>query len=268
MPLTLVPTPIGNLEDITLRGIRVLKEADLIACEDTRTSSTLLKRYEVNKPLISLHEHNEKDRLQRLIQALREGKKLAVISDAGTPGISDPGYLLLKAAMEEGLELDVLPGPSALLPALLLSGLMPHPFVFCGFPPEKSGQRQKFFESLLLQPYTMVFYVSPHKAERQIEEMRAIWGERKAALVREISKIYQEAIRGIFSEILDRLALGLKGEMVLVVEGYSGEQSMEDWRKTADILLEEGLSAKSVVEELVRHYSLPKNEVKAYVLNK
>lgn len=212
--MTLVPTPIGNLEDITLRALRVLDEADLIACEDTRTSGVLLKRHAIVRPLVSLHDHNERDRSPQLLRALQEGKRVALISDAGTPGLSDPGYLLLKTALEAGIEVDVLPGPSALLPALLLSGLVPHPFVFYGFPPEKLGQRKKLFTSLCLQPYTMVFYVSPHKAERQIEEMRAIWGDRQGALVREISKIYQEAIRGTLSDILRRLAAGLKGEMV------------------------------------------------------
>ncbi len=266
MPLTLGPTPIGNLEDITLRALRVLKEADMIACEDTRTSSVFLRRYNISKPLLSLHLHNEKERTDRLMASLSEGKKIAVISDAGTPGISDPGYLLLRAAMEAGFEVDVLPGPSALLPALLLSGLPPHPFLFYGFPPEKPGQRQKLFESLRLLPHTMVFYVSPHKADRQIAQMLELWGDRKAALVREISKIYQESIPGTLSDIEKRLAQGVKGEMVLVVEGYGAEASSDAWKGLADGLNEEGQSAKSIVEEVVRRYGIPKNEAKAYVM--
>ena len=129
MPLTLVPTPIGNLEDITLRALRVLRNADLIACEDTRTSSVLLRRYHIAAPLVPFHLHNEKECLPRLMEALRAGKSVAVVSDAGTPGVSDPGWILLRSALDEGLEADVLPGPSALLPALLLSGLTPHPFL-------------------------------------------------------------------------------------------------------------------------------------------
>lgn len=266
MPLTLVPTPIGNLEDITLRALRVLKDADIIACEDTRTSGYLLKRYAVLKPLLSLHDHNEKDRSRQLMQALHDGKKVAVISDAGTPGVSDPGYIILRMALEEGIEVDVLPGPSALLPALMLSGLAPQPFIFCGFPPEKQGQRKKLFQALELQPYTMIFYISPHKAERHILEMLELWGERKAALVREISKIYQEALRGTFSYLTERLAAGLKGEMVLVVEGFCKEEDSDIWQEAAKAMLQEGCSPRSVVEEVVRRYGVPKNEVKAYAL--
>ena len=143
MPLTLVPTPIGNLEDITLRALRVLLDADVIACEDTRTSSVLLKRYAITgKPLVSLHLYNERERTRHLLELLAEGKNVAVVSDAGTPGISDPGFFLLRDALEAGFDADILPRPAALLPALLLSGLPPQPFVFCGFPPEKPGQRK------------------------------------------------------------------------------------------------------------------------------
>jgi 16S rRNA (cytidine1402-2'-O)-methyltransferase len=274
MPLTLVPTPIGNLEDVTLRALRVLREADVIACEDTRTSGVFLRRYRIAKPrvetpLVSLHLHNEKERTEDLLAALAEGKNVAVISDAGTPGISDPGYLLFRRAMDAGYEVDVLPGPSALLPAVVLSGLPPHPFLFYGFPPEKPGQRKKLFASLASQPYTMVFYVSPHKADRQIEEMIELWGDRNAALVREISKIYQESIRGPLSEISARLATGVKGEMVLVVEGkIEGGQDSEVWKERAEKLLDEGYSVKSAAREIARDYDVPKNAVKEFLLYK
>ncbi|MDR2137817.1 MAG: 16S rRNA (cytidine(1402)-2'-O)-methyltransferase [Synergistaceae bacterium] len=270
MPLTLVPTPIGNLEDITLRALRVLRESDLIACEDTRTSGVLLRRYEIAKPLVSLHLYNEQERTERLLKELAEGKNVAVISDAGTPGISDPGYLLFRRALEEGYAVDVLPGPSALLPALILSGLPPHPFLFYGFPPEKPGARKKLFVSLAHQPYTMVFYVSPHKAERQIVEMMEAWGDRRAALVREISKIHQEALRGPLSEIAARLGQGVKGEMVLVAEGAGLESTADEtdaWKKRAEALLEEGHSVKTAVQEIVSRYDVPKNQVKEFLLN-
>ncbi|MDR1731041.1 MAG: 16S rRNA (cytidine(1402)-2'-O)-methyltransferase [Synergistaceae bacterium] len=267
MPLTLVPTPIGNLEDITLRALRVLKEADLIACEDTRTSSILLKRYDISKPLISLHLFNEKERTERLAAALREGKKVAVISDAGTPGISDPGWLLLRAALDEGFETDVLPGPSALLPAVLLSGLNPQPFLFYGFPPEKTGARKKLFTSLEPLPYTLVFYLSPHKAERQIAEMMEAWGDRPAALVREISKIHQESIRGLLSEIAARLEAGVKGELVLVIEGgKEEEEDPEAWRRRAKEMQEAGGYAKEIAQEISSRYNIPRNIVKEFLL--
>ncbi|MDR1875567.1 MAG: 16S rRNA (cytidine(1402)-2'-O)-methyltransferase [Synergistaceae bacterium] len=266
MPLTLVPTPIGNLEDITLRALRVLKEADLIACEDTRTSSVLLKRYHIVKPLISLHRYNEKERTARLVAALGEGKRVAVISDAGTPGISDPGFLLLQAARSAGFEVDVLPGPSALLPAVLLSGLPPHPFVFCGFPPEKPGARKKFFASLAPLSYTLIFYVSPHKADRQLAGMIESWGDRPAALVREISKVYQEAVRGTLSGIAARLEEGLKGEMVLVVAGKEQDAS-DDWRERARELRAGGRFAREIAEEIAELYNVPKNAVKEFLMN-
>jgi 16S rRNA (cytidine1402-2'-O)-methyltransferase len=267
MPLTLVPTPIGNLEDITLRALRVLRESDLIACEDTRTSGVLLKRYEIVKPLVSLHKHNEQGCTEHLLRELAEGKNVAVISDAGTPGISDPGYLLLRRALEEGYEADVLPGPSALLPAVILSGLPPHPFLFYGFPPEKPGARKKLFASLARQTCPMVFYVSPHKAERQTAEMIEAWGDRKAALMRELTKIHQEAVRGSLSEIVARLTQGLKGEMVLVVDGAEAEPTTE-WEEQAELLAEEGYSMKTIVQEITQRYDAPKNLVKDFLLKR
>ena len=269
MPLTLIPTPIGNLEDITLRALRVLKEADLIACEDTRTSSVLLRHYGIAAPLTPFHLHNENQCLPRLLNALREGKRVAVVSDAGTPGISDPGWILLRRALDEGLEADVLPGPSAVLPAVLLSGLAPHPFLFYGFPPEKPGERATLFESLKPLPYTLCFYVSPHKAERQIGELIEAMGDRNAALVREISKIHQEAVRGKLSDLLARLKERLKGEMVLVVEGRppeDGTSSGAAWQAEADAMKKGGGTTKDIVQALTARYPVAKNAVKEYLL--
>ena len=267
MPLTLVPTPIGNLEDITLRALRVLRNADLIACEDTRTSSVLLRRYHIAAPLVPFHLHNEKECLPRLMEALRAGKSVAVVSDAGTPGVSDPGWILLRSALDEGIEADVLPGPSALLPALLLSGLTPHPFLFLGFPPEKPGARGELFQSLSGVPWTLCFYLSPHKAERQIAEMAEHWGDRRAALVREISKVYQESIRAPLSGLIARLEQGVKGELVLVVEGRvsKGEEDGA-WREEADAMRAEGATVRSIVEAIVARHPVAKNAVKAYLL--
>ncbi|GHS90346.1 ribosomal RNA small subunit methyltransferase I [Synergistales bacterium] len=273
--MTVVPTPIGNLEDITLRALRALREADIIACEDTRTSSVLLKRYNIpRKPLAALHLHNERDQTERLLSDLRDGKKIAVISDAGTPGVSDPGYLLLRDATDAGLETDVLPGPSALLPALLLSGLPPEPFLFYGFPPEKPGARKKLFASLALAPCTAVFYIAPHKAGRQVSELHELLGDRQAAIVREISKIYQEVIKGSLSDIASRLEKGVKGEMVLVVAPYpdaptDGKESEEGetWREEAERLLNEGLSVKTIAIEISQRRNAPKNAVKEFLLS-
>jgi len=266
MPLYLVPTPIGNLEDITLRALRILREADLIACEDTRTSGILLRHYEISKPLTSFHVHNENEKLNFLLEKLRNNEKIAVISDAGTPGVSDPGWILLKRAIDENIEIDVLPGPSAVLPAVLMSGLNPQPFVFMGFPPEKPGEREKLFENLKNFPFTICFYMSPHKIERQISDIINIFGDRQAALVREISKIYQESIRGNLSEILEKLKDGIKGELVLVIEGKT-QINNEEWREEAKKIFADGLSLKDAVNIISEKYKIAKNEIKKFLLN-
>ena len=265
MPLTLVTTPIGNLEDITLRALRVLREADIIACEDTRTSSILLTHYDIHKPLTSFHVHNENDKLPFLLQKLREGSKVAVISDAGTPGISDPGWILLRKAMDEGLSVDVLPGPNAVIPAVLLSGLNPQPFAFMGFPPEKHTERVRLFEAVKNFAGSLCFYVSPHKITRDIADMLEVFGDRNAALVREISKVYQESIRGTLSVILARVSEGVKGELVLVVDG--GDMAADDsWKNDASAMYESGRSVRDIASSLSERYGLSRNEVKKYVI--
>ena len=265
MPLSLVPTPIGNLEDITLRALRVLREADIIACEDTRTSSVLLRHYNISKPLTSFHLHNENDKLPFLLSKLRDGAKIAVISDAGTPGISDPGWILLRRAMDEGLPVDVLPGPNALIPAVLMSGLNPQPFVFAGFPPEKHGERVKLFEALRDLPVTLCFYISPHKAVRDIADMLSVFGGRNAALVREISKVYQESFNAVLSEIIERLKQGVKGELVLVVSGCE-EGTNDGWKSEAAAMLEDGISMKDIAAEIETKHKVSRNEIKKYLL--
>ena len=265
MPLILVPTPIGNLEDITLRALRVLREADIIACEDTRTSSILLKHYDIHKPLTSFHVHNENDKLPFLMQKLREGLKVAVISDAGTPGISDPGWILLRRAVDEGISVDVLPGPSAVIPAVLMSGMSPQPFMFVGFPPEKHGERMRLFEAVKNFPATLCFYISPHKAVKDIAEMIQILGDRESALVREISKVYQETIRGTLSGILARVTQGVKGELVLVVSCC--ENCADDsWKEEALSMYESGVSMKDIVSTLSERFGIPKNDIKKYII--
>ena len=256
--LTLIPTQIGNLEDITLRALRVLREADIIACEDTRTSSVLLRHYDINnKILVPFHLHNENKVLNNLLNNLRDGKNIAVISDAGTPGISDPGWILLKRAIDLGLDVDVLPGPTACIPAVLLSGLQPQPFLFYGFIPEKSSERVKLFNELKNFKYTLCFYISPHKASKDIQDIIKILGDRDAALVREISKIFQESIRGSLSHILNMLetqSLKLKGEMVLVIAGAGQtepEIDNDQWQQLAREM----------------RFNLNKNKVKDYLNN-
>ena len=216
----LIPTPIGNLEDITLRAIRLLKEVDLILAEDTRVSIKLLKHFEIGTPLQSFHMHNEHKKVQTIVDQLKNGKTVALISDAGTPGISDPGFLLVREALKEGVEVQCLPGPTALIPALVQSGIPCDRFVFEGFLPPKKG-RQTRLEQMALETRTQVFYESPHKLLKTLEQLVSFFGaNRSLAVVREISKLYESTFRGSAQEGLDFFeAHPPKGEFVIVVEG-------------------------------------------------
>ena len=216
----LIPTPIGNLEDITLRAIRLLKEVDLILAEDTRVSIKLLKHFEIGTPLQSFHMHNEHKKVETVVEQLKNGKTVALISDAGTPGISDPGFLLVREALKEGVEVQCLPGPTALIPALVQSGIPCDRFVFEGFLPPKKG-RQTRLEQMALETRTQVFYESPHKLLKTLEQLVTFFGaNRSIAVVREISKLYESTFRGSAQEGLDFFEVHPpKGEFVIVVEG-------------------------------------------------
>jgi 16S rRNA (cytidine1402-2'-O)-methyltransferase len=215
--LYVVATPIGNLEDITLRAIRTLKEADLIAAEDTRHSHILLEKYEIKKPMVSFHAWSDNRKLEEIINVLREGKNVALISDAGTPGISDPGYVLIKAALEEGISVIPIPGPSAFLTALSASGLPTHQFLYLGFLPMKKG-RQKLLDSLVNEERTIVFYESPHRMLKTLNELAGKFGDRPVAIAREITKIHEEFFRGTAEEAYKYFsAKGVKGEFVIII---------------------------------------------------
>jgi 16S rRNA (cytidine1402-2'-O)-methyltransferase len=215
--LYVVATPIGNLEDITLRAIRVLKEADYIAAEDTRHSSILFNRYEIKKPMISFHAWSDEHKLEQLLVLLREGKNIALISDAGTPGISDPGYVLIKAAVEEGIKVEPVPGPSAFMAALSASGLPTHNFLYLGFLPMKKG-RQTLLTALKEEKRTIVFYESPHRLIKTLSELSEYFGERPVCVAREITKVYEEFFRGTAKEAFDHFsAKGVKGEFVIIL---------------------------------------------------
>ena len=216
----LIPTPIGNLEDITLRAIRLLKEVDLILAEDTRVSIKLLKHFEIGTPLQSFHMHNEHKKVETVVEQLKNGKTVALISDAGTPGISDPGFLLVREALKEGVEVQCLPGPTALIPALVQSGIPCDRFVFEGFLPPKKV-RQTRLEQMSLETRTQVFYESPHKLLKTLEQLVTFFGaNRSIAVVREISKLYESTFRGSAQEGLDFFEVHPpKGEFVIVIEG-------------------------------------------------
>jgi 16S rRNA (cytidine1402-2'-O)-methyltransferase len=216
----LIPTPIGNLEDITLRAIRMLKEVDLILAEDTRTSQKLLKHYGIQTPMQSFHMHNEHKKAPQLVKDVLHGKYIALISDAGTPGISDPGYLLVREALKEGIEVQCLPGATALIPALVQSGLPTDRFIFEGFLPPKKGRQSRLIK-MAEEPRTLVFYESPHKLLKTLTQMIPYFGPyREVAIVREISKKFESNYRGNLKAALDFFERNPpKGEFVVVVEG-------------------------------------------------
>ena len=216
----MIPTPIGNLEDITLRAIRLLNEVDLILAEDTRVSSKLLKHFEIDTPYQSFHMHNEHKKVQSVLNQLKGGKSIALISDAGTPGISDPGFLMVRGALKEGVEVQCLPGPTALIPALVQSGIPCDRFIFEGFLPPKKG-RQTRLEQMAQEERTQVFYESQHKLLKTLDQLRIHFGaDRSLAVVREISKLYESTFRGTIEEGLQFFqSHPPKGEFVIVVAG-------------------------------------------------
>ena len=218
--LTLVPSPVGNLEDITLRALRLLREADLIAAEDTRHASILLKHHGISRPLISLHEHNEAQRSGEIAQRLAAGKNIALLTDAGMPGISDPGYRMVRACLERGLEFTVLPGPSSILPALVGSGLPLHEFYFGGFLPVKSGRRKAALEAALARGETSIFFESPHRIARSLAVLAELAPERPVCVARELSKKFEEYWRGSAAELSARAEKQPpRGEICLLVAG-------------------------------------------------
>jgi 16S rRNA (cytidine1402-2'-O)-methyltransferase len=227
--LYLVPTPIGNLGDITRRALDVLEKSALVACEDTRVSGRLLAHFGLKKKLISYHDFNEERRLPQLLEVLNSGSDVAVITDAGSPGLSDPAFRIIRAAIANNITVSPLPGPNAVIPALTGSGLPLDRFFFEGFLSNKSGARKNRLDKLKELEHTLIFYESPHRIKKVVAEMLEILGNRRACVVREISKLHEEFIRGSLSEVLTIIEpRAIKGEIVLVVEGLSRK------RKTAD----------------------------------
>ena len=218
--LYLVPTPVGNMEDITMRALRILREADLILAEDTRTSGNLLRHFDIRKPMLSYHKFNEHQTVASVVERLKAGETIAVVSDAGTPGISDPGFLVVREAVKAGVEVQTLPGATAFVPALVSSGLPCDRFCFEGFLPQKKG-RQTRLNALREETRTMIFYESPHRVVKALEQMKDVFGEeRRCSVCREISKVYEESVRGTISEVLEHFKENEpKGEFVIVVEG-------------------------------------------------
>ena len=257
MPLFVVATPIGNLEDITYRAVRVLGEAEVIAAEDTRATRHLLDHYGVSGPrLVSFFDGNEAERTAELVESLRAGARVALVSEAGTPGVSDPGQRLVAAAVAAGVRVEVIPGPSAAVTALVLSGFATDRFLFVGFPPRDEGPRRELFGGLRAEPATLVFYEAPPRVGATLADLAAALGaDRSACLARELTKVHEEAIRGTLGELADRYAAETpRGECTLVVAGASAAEVEAahafDVEAEARALLEQGLGPKDVAARL------------------
>lgn len=270
MPLIIVPTPVGNLGDMTLRGLEELRNADVIACEDTRHTLRLLNHFGIKKPLISCHEHNERERADEIMRRVGEGQRVALVSDAGTPGLSDPGAVIVREAIERGLPFDVLPGANALLPALLIAGIGMESFVFVGFLKGKKDEKLARLAGLKNLRETLVFYSAPHHLREDLALMAQGLGDRRAALVREISKLHQERIEGTLASFCDTMPEEkIRGEFVCVVEGAreTPDAAREtDWREEAAALIAAGAAMKAAAEEIAERFGVQKNSVKKFII--
>ena len=265
--LYLVATPIGNLEDITLRALRVLREVDVIACEDTRQTGKLLTHFGVDKPTVSYHEHNEAARTRELIARLDGGENVALVSDAGTPLVSDPGYRLVTAAIAASIRVVPLPGASAVLGALAAAGLATEAFRFCGFLPAKSGQRKKTLEELRGEDCTLIFYEGPHRILETLADIAAVYGPRPIVVAREITKIHEEFLRGTAEEIRAELAArpSIKGEITLLIGKGSPVAATTPVEEAVRELEQKGLARMDAIKQVARERGLSKREVYAKV---
>ena len=269
----LVATPIGNLEDITIRALKVLKEVDLIAAEDTRHTLGLLNHFEISKPLISYYKQNEKTKSEVLIQKVLEGQNIAVVSDAGTPGISDPGEEIVKVAIENNIQIVPIPGACAFVNALIASGLNTREFCFVGFLSAEKKEKKEKLEELKYETKTLIFYEAPHKLKATLETIYEIFGERKIVLAKELTKIHEEFIRGNISKILDDVD-SIKGEYIILIEG--SKESKLDIEKKAinELSLEEhyklyeekGLEKKEIIKKIAKDRNVNKNEIYQYFI--
>jgi 16S rRNA (cytidine1402-2'-O)-methyltransferase len=263
----LVATPIGNLEDITLRALRVLKQADLIACEDTRQTQKLLNHFGIEKPTVSYHEHNEASRAAELIEKLAQGVRVAVVSDAGMPGISDPGFRLVSLAIERGIAVVPIPGPTAFVAALVASGLPVESFVFMGFLPPKSGARRRVLERIKESLQTQVFYEAPHRIRETLEDIVAMLSpNRRVVIARELTKIHEEFLRGTAAEVVAILngRDELKGEIVLLIgpatEGETPAAAISIPDRVAQLMRDEKLDEKAALKRVAKERGMSKSE--------
>ena len=271
--LYIVGTPIGNLEDISLRALNILKTVDLIAAEDTRHTLKLLNYYEISKPLISYHRHNEETKKDVLIEKLKNGENIALVSDAGTPGICDPGEEVIKLAIKENIEIIPIPGACAFLNALICSGIDTKEFVFLGFLPLNKKLRRNKLKEIEKESKTIIIYEAPHKMKNTLEDLREILGQRQIVLARELTKIHEEFIRGTINEIEDKLD-ELKGEFVIIIEGTLKSENKEN--ELSEMSLEEhykyyenqGLEKKEIIKKIAKDRHTNKNEIYMFFIDK
>lgn len=268
--LYIIATPIGNLEDITLRALRILKEVDIIAAEDTRQTLKLLNHYDISKHLISYHRHNEETKSNYLIEKLNEGQNIGLVSDAGTPGISDPGEEVIKKAIEEGIEVIPIPGACAMVNALICSGLETKEFSFLGFLPLNKKLRKEKLEEIKSSTKTVILYEAPHKMKTTLKDLKDYIENRKVVLARELTKIHEEFIRKPIDELIDEIE-NLKGEMILVIE--AGETTKQESiqltiEEQYDIYEKEGLSKNEIIKKIAKERKTNKNEIYQMFLGK
>lgn len=261
--LYIVPTPIGNLEDITFRAIKILKKVELIAAEDTRKSSKLLSHFDISNRLISYHKFNERSRVEQILNILDQNKDVAVISDAGTPSISDPANIIIKEAIQENIRIEVLPGATAFIPALVASGFVDTHFFFAGFLAKKKIERESFLEKMKEFPYPMIFYESPHRVLSFLKVIRKYFGNRKVSIAREISKVYETYYRTNIDEILNKeIEIKLKGEFVIVIAGFEEQAlSNEVIKFKLKEIIRQGVTRKTAIKEIVEETGAQKNRV-------
>ena len=270
--LYLCATPIGNLEDITLRAIRILKEVDLIAAEDTRHTLKLLNHLEISKPLISYHRHNEEIRTEELIKELKTGKNIGLVSDAGTPGICDPGEEIIKKCIEESIKVVPIPGACAMINALITSGISTKEFIFLGFLPLNKKSRKEKLEEIKNANKTIILYEAPHKLKNTLNDLSDILQSREVVLARELTKIHEEYIRGTVKELMEKTD-NLKGEMILIIE-KNNKDNEEELNSLNNLTLEEhynfyekrGLNKKEIIKKIAKDRNVSKNEIYQYFI--
>jgi len=267
--LYLVATPIGNLSEVSERTISILSSVDVVAAEDTRNTGSLLSKLGIKKELFSLREHNENEASEHVIQLIKSGKKVAYVSDAGYPGISDPGYLLVQNALREDIRVSTVSGPCAFINALVASGLETNHFYFHGFLPAKDGEAKRELEQLKERKETLIFYESPHRINRMLVNLNDVLGNRKAVIARELTKLNEEYIRGNLLELIEIDENTLKGEMVVLVEGNKNKPIVSDQkiRERVGYYMERGFSKKDAAEKVSEELDVPKNQVKKIIMS-